>query len=198
LRRNKQREPATGFIPVARDGPLRNRWTPARVDREEIAMTKGARRGGLLLRVMAIMAVLAGSGICRAQTSDGAGPSIELVDPKVLRVCADPHNLPFSNDKGEGFENKLVQQFAVIDLNPKGFSGRIKVRPVDEERQTFGLVEGHGSYPCLSPARQEVPVINPQQVDIERHRPAAMGAESLEKLVKAARKVHVASANPFL
>ena len=75
-------------------------------------MTKGARRGGLLLRVMAIMAVLAGSGICRAQTSDGAGPSIELVDPKVLRVCADPHNLPFSNDKGEGFENKLGELFA--------------------------------------------------------------------------------------
>ena len=30
---------------------------------------------------------------------------LELVDPKVLRVCADPNNLPFSNDKGEGFEN---------------------------------------------------------------------------------------------
>ena len=38
--------------------------------------------------------------------------SIELVDPKVLRVCADPHNLPFSNDKGEGFENKLAELFA--------------------------------------------------------------------------------------
>ena len=29
--------------------------------------------------------------------------SIELVDPKVLRVCADPRNLPFSNQNGEGF-----------------------------------------------------------------------------------------------
>jgi quinoprotein dehydrogenase-associated probable ABC transporter substrate-binding protein len=38
--------------------------------------------------------------------------SIELVDPKVLRVCADPHNLPFSNDKGEGLENKLAELFA--------------------------------------------------------------------------------------
>jgi quinoprotein dehydrogenase-associated probable ABC transporter substrate-binding protein len=26
-----------------------------------------------------------------------------------LRVCADPANLPFSNDKGEGFENKLAE-----------------------------------------------------------------------------------------
>jgi quinoprotein dehydrogenase-associated probable ABC transporter substrate-binding protein len=38
--------------------------------------------------------------------------SIELVDPKVLRVCADPHNLPFSNEKLEGFENKLAELFA--------------------------------------------------------------------------------------
>ena len=38
--------------------------------------------------------------------------SVELVDPKVLRVCADPHNLPFSNEKGEGFENKLAELFA--------------------------------------------------------------------------------------
>lgn len=37
---------------------------------------------------------------------------LELVDPKVLRVCADPNNLPLSNDKGEGFENKLAELFA--------------------------------------------------------------------------------------
>ena len=37
---------------------------------------------------------------------------LELVDPKVLRVCADPNNLPFSNDKGEGFENKLAELLA--------------------------------------------------------------------------------------
>jgi quinoprotein dehydrogenase-associated probable ABC transporter substrate-binding protein len=38
--------------------------------------------------------------------------SIELVDPKMLRVCADPHNMPFSTDKGEGFENKLAEMLA--------------------------------------------------------------------------------------
>ena len=37
---------------------------------------------------------------------------LELVDPKVLRVCADPNNLPFSNDKSEGFENKIAEIFA--------------------------------------------------------------------------------------
>ncbi len=43
--------------------------------------------------------------------ADNAG-SIELVDPKVLRVCADPNNMPFSNEKGEGFENKIAQLLA--------------------------------------------------------------------------------------
>jgi len=42
----------------------------------------------------------------------GLDSSLELVDPNVLRVCADPHNLPFSNDKGEGFENKFVELLA--------------------------------------------------------------------------------------
>jgi mxaJ protein len=32
--------------------------------------------------------------------------------PKVLRVCADPNNLPFSNSRGEGFENKLAELVA--------------------------------------------------------------------------------------
>ncbi|MBV9115707.1 MAG: substrate-binding domain-containing protein [Hyphomicrobiales bacterium] len=30
-------------------------------------------------------------------------------DPALLRVCADPNNLPFSNSTGEGFENKLAE-----------------------------------------------------------------------------------------
>ncbi len=46
------------------------------------------------------------------QAPDNTDLSIELVDPKVLRVCADPRNLPFSNEKGEGFENKLAELFA--------------------------------------------------------------------------------------
>jgi len=43
---------------------------------------------------------------------DDARGSIELVDPKVLRVCADPSNLPFSNRAGEGFENRLAEFLA--------------------------------------------------------------------------------------
>jgi len=36
----------------------------------------------------------------------------------VLRVCADPNNLPFSNNRGEGFENKLAQMIAA-DMGAK-------------------------------------------------------------------------------
>ena len=43
-----------------------------------------------------------------AQTT-GLGQSVELVDPDVLRVCADPHNMPFSNEKEEGFEQALAK-----------------------------------------------------------------------------------------
>jgi len=34
---------------------------------------------------------------------------VDLVDRTALRVCADPANMPFSNDKGEGFENKIAE-----------------------------------------------------------------------------------------
>jgi mxaJ protein len=33
-------------------------------------------------------------------------------EQRALRVCADPNNLPFSNDKGEGFENRLAELVA--------------------------------------------------------------------------------------
>jgi quinoprotein dehydrogenase-associated probable ABC transporter substrate-binding protein len=74
-------------------------------------MTNGALRHRLLLLV-AMAASLVGADVVRAQTTDGPDLSIELVDPKVLRICADPRSLPFSNDKGEGFENKLGELFA--------------------------------------------------------------------------------------
>ena len=38
--------------------------------------------------------------------------STPLVRARELRVCADPNNMPFSNDKGEGFENKIVALIA--------------------------------------------------------------------------------------
>jgi quinoprotein dehydrogenase-associated probable ABC transporter substrate-binding protein len=37
------------------------------------------------------------------------GHRVDLVNRTALRVCADPANMPFSNDKGEGFENKIAE-----------------------------------------------------------------------------------------
>jgi quinoprotein dehydrogenase-associated probable ABC transporter substrate-binding protein len=62
----------------------------------------------------ALVAILALSGTFsmeRARAQD-AQPSLELVDPKTFRACADPRNLPFSTQSGEGFENKLAEMFA--------------------------------------------------------------------------------------
>ena len=75
-------------------------------------MTNAVLRRWVLISLLAFIALLIDREFARAQATDGADLSIELVDPKVLRVCADPRNLPFSNEKGEGFENKLGELFA--------------------------------------------------------------------------------------
>ena len=49
----------------------------------------------------AASAFLLAAAPARAQTG-------ELVATDALRVCADPANLPFSNDRGEGFENRIA------------------------------------------------------------------------------------------
>ena len=54
---------------------------------------------------LASLIYLSGAPPLFAQTSD-------LVDRSKLRVCADPSNLPFSNQKEEGFENKIAQLVA--------------------------------------------------------------------------------------
>ncbi|MGC2198702.1 MAG: substrate-binding domain-containing protein [Stellaceae bacterium] len=55
---------------------------------------------GHSLRV-AILLLLA-AGPAAAQTAD-------VVDRSELKVCADPSNLPFSDEKKEGFENKIAE-----------------------------------------------------------------------------------------
>ena len=41
----------------------------------------------------------------------------------LLRVCADPMNMPFSNEKGEGFENKLAEMMAGELTLPVAYTG---------------------------------------------------------------------------
>src|SRR5580658_5993298 len=54
--------------------------------------------------------------------SPGLGESAELVDPKTFRVCADPRNLPFSDEAGKGFENKLAELFASKLAEPVSYT----------------------------------------------------------------------------
>lgn len=57
----------------------------------------------------------------------GLGIGAELVDPHVFRVCADPHDLPFSNQAKEGFENQIAGIIAK-DLGKKlGFTWQPQV-----------------------------------------------------------------------
>ena len=41
-----------------------------------------------------------------------AATAAHPVESRVLRVCADPNNLPFSNERREGFENKIADMIA--------------------------------------------------------------------------------------
>jgi len=71
--------------------------------------------GSVPLSLCVVCTVAAGIFVSEklfAQALERPGSSIEVVDPKVLRVCADPHNMPFSTDKREGFENKLAELLA--------------------------------------------------------------------------------------
>src|SRR5262245_923201 len=86
-------------------------------------MTNSAHGEWLRLSLYVSCMAVAGtflSGKLLAQVVERPDWSIELVDPKVLRVCADPHNMPFSTDRGEGFENKLAELLA--DKLGKGLS----------------------------------------------------------------------------
>jgi quinoprotein dehydrogenase-associated probable ABC transporter substrate-binding protein len=53
---------------------------------------------------------------CALAVTCGAASALaqmgELVDRDSLRVCADPHSLPFSDQAGEGFENKIAELLA--------------------------------------------------------------------------------------
>ena len=55
-----------------------------------------------LLAVLLSMDLVA--PVCAAE-----GQRPDLVNRTALRVCADPANMPFSNDKNEGFENKIAE-----------------------------------------------------------------------------------------
>ena len=55
------------------------------------------------------------AGLCLLQVVPGQAAGVsgrQALTTSVLRVCADPDNLPFSNEAREGFENRIVDLIA--------------------------------------------------------------------------------------
>ena len=75
-------------------------------------------RGISQLTVVALVAALAVPALTYAQPAPAAGAANADVAPggpadsSELKVCADGHNMPQSNDKGEGYENKIAEALA--------------------------------------------------------------------------------------
>jgi quinoprotein dehydrogenase-associated probable ABC transporter substrate-binding protein len=55
---------------------------------------------------------LTGAGVLALLRSSSGVSSSPAPEKRKLRVCADPNNLPFSNQKQEGFENRIAEVLA--------------------------------------------------------------------------------------
>ena len=73
---------------------------------------RGNREPGTGNWVLAVAACLLIAGCGGEDAERPVGSRFPVPGSRVLRVCADPNNLPFSNRAGEGFENRLVELVA--------------------------------------------------------------------------------------
>lgn len=64
------------------------------------------------MRLLALTLAIAAAPAAAFAQGAGLGAAGELVDPDVLRVCADPSNMPFTDESGKGFENRLAELVA--------------------------------------------------------------------------------------
>jgi mxaJ protein len=87
----------------------------------QIGQVAAVRGGGLEIHVPAASAGGSSTTITvRVQdvfagSEPPSGPAVvaaPTLNPRALRVCADPNNLPFSDQRERGFENKLAQLLA--------------------------------------------------------------------------------------
>src|SRR5215212_4856246 len=56
--------------------------------------------------------VLLGSAVTTGLAGPAAAQRPAPREPGLIRVCADPDNMPSSNDKREGYENKVAELIA--------------------------------------------------------------------------------------
>ena len=55
------------------------------------------------------VAAIAALGVANWTAAPAAAQTSDLVNRATLRVCADPADMPLSNEAGEGFENKIAE-----------------------------------------------------------------------------------------
>lgn len=87
------------------DFTLRRLWFAFRPEEDRGRPAGRARQVGAI-------AIVAGSILLAGIPATGRAATSEAVDRAALRVCADPNNMPYSNEAGEGFENKIAELFA--------------------------------------------------------------------------------------
>ena len=68
-----------------------------------------SRSGRTVKRALSLAALV---GVTSSATWPSQTPGTTTAPAASLRVCADPNNLPFSNQRGEGFENQIAQVLA--------------------------------------------------------------------------------------
>ncbi|MFL6216537.1 MAG: substrate-binding domain-containing protein [Blastocatellia bacterium] len=71
-----------------------------------------ATRPALAVVLCALLLVVPSQLSCSKKGEAKSETKSEVKAGRVLKVCADPNNLPFSNDRGEGFENKIAELIA--------------------------------------------------------------------------------------
>jgi len=92
---------------ILRSAPLRD--VPRRDSSGDGARLEAAVQSRLVgLRAWQCFASALAGGLLLASGSAVAQTG-ELVDRSQLRVCAEPNNLPYSDEKKEGFENKIAE-----------------------------------------------------------------------------------------
>jgi mxaJ protein len=62
------------------------------------------------VRIAAVLALAGATAFPFRLTAQTLRPNVEK--PGIIRVCADPDNMPLSNQKGEGFEQKIAELIA--------------------------------------------------------------------------------------
>ena len=86
---------------------VRARRVTALVTLPTVVLLWGCSKGGGGLAYDTDAPATADRGTTPALPSK-ADPAVQ----SVLRVCSDPNNLPFSNERGEGFENRIASLIA--------------------------------------------------------------------------------------